>query len=89
MTAVIGTRGSTTLSVKYASSGAHFNKGKVLGMLGRKTDADEAYRQAAELSREVSPSTWGKALAARKLLTDDEVVELETALRYLTLLDGA
>lgn len=58
-------------------------------MLGRKKDADEAYREAAELSRDVSPSTWGKALAARKLLTDEEVSELETALRYLELLHGA
>lgn len=67
---------------------AHFNVGKILGMLGRKKEADEAYVEAVEVAREVSPGIWGKSLAARKVLSEDEVADVEAAIRYLTLLKG-
>ncbi len=64
-------------------TGAIFNKGKALGMLGRGEEAQAAYAEAIEASRGVSASTYTKALAALKSHTPELLVEMEAAARYL------
>ena len=71
-----------------ACAGSYFNRGKILGMLGREAAAEEAYHEAVRASEGVSPGSFSKSLAALREYGAAEVASLEDALLYLRLSAG-
>lgn len=70
-------------------AGSIFNKGKALGMLGNAEEAAATYQLAIEAARGVSAGTFTKAYASLKKFTQEQVADMESALRYLQLIEGA
>lgn len=69
-------------------TGSIFNKGKALGMLGNAEEAAATYQLAIEAARGVSAGTFTKAYASLKKFTQEQVADMESALRYLQLIEG-
>ncbi|CAK0736461.1 hypothetical protein CVIRNUC_000749 [Coccomyxa viridis] len=67
------------------TAGSYFNRGKILGMLGREEDAQEAYKEAALVSEGVAAGSFAKALASLKAYDEDLVAKMEEAVRFLQL----
>ena len=70
------------------AAGSYFNRGKILGMLGREEEAQEAYREAALVSEGVAAGSFAKALASLKAYDEDLVAKMEEAVRFLQLERG-
>lgn len=70
-------------------AGAYFNRGKILGMLGREGEAQEAYREAALMTEGAAPGSYVKALASLKTFDDALTARMEEAARFLKLAQGA
>ena len=70
-------------------AGAYFNRGKILGMLGREGEAQEAYREAALMADGAAPGSYVKALASLKTFDDALTAHMEEAARFLKLAQGA
>ena len=73
----------------HACAGSYFNRGKILGMLGRDAAAQEAYREAAQAAQGVAAGSFSKSLTALQEYGSGEVAALEDALLYLRLSAGA
>ena len=73
----------------HACAGSYFNRGKILGMLGRDSLAEAAYQEAARAAHGVAPGSYSKSLTALKEYGPNEVAALEDALLYLNLSAGA
>ncbi|KAK9867531.1 hypothetical protein WJX84_002555 [Apatococcus fuscideae] len=69
-------------------AGAAFNKGKALGVLGRADEADAAFLQALEVSRQVAVSSYARSFAALRQQTDESAKELTSAIQYLKHVTG-
>lgn len=69
-------------------AGAYFNRGKILGMLGREGEAQEAYREAALMADGAAPGSYVKALASLKTFDDTLTAHMEEAARFLKLAQG-
>ncbi|BDA44128.1 probable protein-tyrosine sulfotransferase 1 at C-terminar half [Coccomyxa sp. Obi] len=65
--------------------GAYFNRGKILGMLGREEEAQAAYAEAAEVALGVAPGSYAKALASLKQFDSAQIGAMEEAVRFLKL----
>ncbi|CAL8470109.1 g9651 [Coccomyxa elongata] len=65
--------------------GAYFNRGKILGMLGREEEAQMAYAEAAEVAHGVAPGSYAKALASLKQFDSAQIGAMEEAVRFLKL----
>ena len=70
-------------------TGAYFNRGKILGMLGREEEAQAAYMEAADVADGVAPGSYAKALASLKEFEDSQVEAMEEAVQFLKLTAGA
>ena len=70
-------------------AGAYFNRGKILGMLGREGEAQEAYREAALMAEGAAPGSYVKALASLKTFDSALTARMEEAARFLKLAQGA
>lgn len=70
-------------------AGAYFNRGKILGMLGREEEAQAAYAEAAEAAHGVAPGSYAKALASLKQFDSAQIAAMEEAVRFLKLNAGA
>nr|QIG37616.1 sulfotransferase-like protein [Pseudococcomyxa simplex] len=66
-------------------AGAYFNRGKILGMLGREEEAQAAYMEAADVADGVAPGSYAKALASLKEFEDSQVEAMEEAVQFLKL----
>ena len=64
-------------------AGSYFNRGKILGMLGREEEAQEAYQEAAQQAAGVSPGSFAKSHASMKAFDSDTLATMEEAVRFL------
>ena len=69
-------------------AGAYFNRGKILGMLGRDEEAQQAYKEAASNAEGVSPGSFVKALASMRDFDDGLIAQMEEAVQFLQLSKG-
>ena len=79
---------STQLTLHAWSAGAYFNRGKILGMLGREEDAQVAYKETVEQAAGINPGSFVKALASLKTFDDSTMATMEEAVRFLQLGQG-
>lgn len=77
------------LRSNWIHAGAYFNRGKILGMMGREEEAQAAYEEAVEAAQGVSPGSYFKALASLKQFDAGQVEVMEDAARFLRSLSGA
>ncbi len=80
--------GASRRDVSVCCTGAYFNRGKILGMLGREKEAQVAYAEAADVAYGVAPGSYAKALASLKEFDDAQVESMEEAVRFLRLSAG-
>jgi hypothetical protein len=57
-------------------------------MLGREAEAQEAYREAIEVSHGAAPGSYAKALASLTQYSDKQVSDMEEAVRCIHLSSG-
>lgn len=72
----------------HACAGSFFNRGKILGMLGREEAAQEAYAGAVEAAYGVAPGSYAKALTSLREYGPADVAAMEDAALYLQLSGG-
>lgn len=69
-------------------AGAFFNRAKILGMLGREAEAQEAYRDTIDASHGAAPGSYAKALASLSQYDDQHMTNMEEAVRFIELSSG-
>jgi len=79
---------STQLTLHAWTAGAYFNRGKILGMLGREEEAQVAYKETVEQAAGINPGSFVKALASLKTFDDSTMATMEEAVRFLQLGQG-